>query len=550
MKQRILAVLLIVAMLLSACATTQTDKPDSNNPEATKAAAENNGEEASPEDDNFNATGYPIVKEKITITAFGNQNITHKNWSELYCFNAYEEISNIHIDWTTAPNQGYTEKKNVLLASGEYPDMFYRAKLQVSDLINYGSKGALMPLNDLIEKYAYNFNERAKEFPSMVKEITMPDGNIYSMPTANSSLASRSVNNWVNTRWLKNVGLDMPESYKDFEEVLTAFKEKDANGNGDASDEIPYSDRARGNSIFQSTYCSFGIGNLGNTMFNEYVDLGEDNKVRMFAVTDSFKKQLEWIKGLYDKGLLDEEMFTQDIPTFTAKGEQDLIGSFFQNNSPEIIGGKNADDFQNVGPLANDEGKKSFNNVDTMCHIGAFAISNTNKYPKESVRWVDYYYGKEGDLMIRLGKEDLTYTVNEDGSYALTDLILNNPDGLNVPQAIGQHAIAFAGGACPEYIFEEYEQARLVPATFTGWDVNAEYFDVVDLVNPSFTTEEQEQLNALTADIKTYVDESKVRFITGKMSFDDWDEYVKTIEKMGLDDYVAIYQAAYDRWSK
>ncbi|MDR2404202.1 MAG: hypothetical protein LBD78_09250, partial [Spirochaetaceae bacterium] len=35
---------------------------------------------------NFNPTGYPIVKEKITLTGFGNQNVTHKNWSELYCF--------------------------------------------------------------------------------------------------------------------------------------------------------------------------------------------------------------------------------------------------------------------------------------------------------------------------------------------------------------------------------------------------------------------------------------------------------------------------------
>jgi len=40
----------------------------------------------------------------------------------------------------------------------------------------------------------------------------------------------------------------------------------------------------------------------------------------------------------------------------------------------------------------------------------------------------------------------------------------------------------------------------------------------------------------------------EAKFITGVEPLDNWDDYVKTIEAMGIDEYVEVYQAAYDRW--
>ncbi|MDR3193117.1 MAG: extracellular solute-binding protein, partial [Treponema sp.] len=357
---------------------------------------------------NFNPTGYPIVKEKITLTGFGNQNVTHKNWSELYCFNEYEKKSNIHIEWITAPNQGYAERKNLLLASGDYPDFFYGARLTVADLINYGSKGALIPLNDLIEKYGANLKERFKELPEMYSSMKMPDGNIYSLPVKGSIPQSASYS-WINGRWLKNLGLEVPKTLDDLEAVFVAFKSRDANGNGDPNDEIPYSDRNEGNSIFSATYGAFGIGNLSSTNFGHYIDLGDDGKIRLFAITENYRQQLEWLAGLYAKGVIDPEMFTQDIPAFTAKGDRDLIGAFFTNNNPEIIGAKYMADFIPVPPPAGRSGKAMFNNMGLTYGLGGFAISNQNKHHAETMRWIDYYYGEEGARLIWLGQEGVTY---------------------------------------------------------------------------------------------------------------------------------------------
>lgn len=41
----------------------------------------------------------------------------------------------------------------------------------------------LIKLNDLIDKYAPNFKALMEKYPVIKKGITMPDGNIYSLPT-------------------------------------------------------------------------------------------------------------------------------------------------------------------------------------------------------------------------------------------------------------------------------------------------------------------------------------------------------------------------------
>jgi putative aldouronate transport system substrate-binding protein len=307
-----------------------------------------------------------------------------------------------------------------------------------------------------------------------------------------------------------------------------------------------------GNSIFAATNSAFGIGNLGNSNArSSYIDLGADGKIRLFAITESFRQQLTWIAGLYAKGLLDPEMFTHDIPTFTAKGEQDLIGAFFHNANPEIIGAINQDYFVPCPAFIGKDGKPAvFNNLSLTYGLGAFAISNKNKHLPETLRWIDYYYGDEGALLLWLGEPGVTYNKNADGSFTLTDLVLKNPNGLNLPQAMGQYAIGFAGGACPVYTTESLERARLQPVVFTAYDMIEPTISIEALPLLSFTIAEQDELNALTSDIKTYIDESRIQFITGRLPLSQWDNYVRTINNMGAARYTAILQASYDRWSK
>lgn len=67
--------------------------------------------------------------------------------------------------------------------------------------------------------------------------MTAPDGHIYTIPYVCTD-TTVGYSPYINTKWLENVGMSTPTTTDEFEAVLKAFKEQDANGNGDASDEI------------------------------------------------------------------------------------------------------------------------------------------------------------------------------------------------------------------------------------------------------------------------------------------------------------------------
>ena len=44
---------------------------------------------------------------------------------------------------------------------------------------------------------------------------------------------------FINKTWLDNLGLEVPTTLGELKDVLIAFRDNDANGNGDTTDEIP-----------------------------------------------------------------------------------------------------------------------------------------------------------------------------------------------------------------------------------------------------------------------------------------------------------------------
>lgn len=54
----------------------------------------------------------------------------------------------------------------------------------------------------------------------------------------------------------------------------------------------------------------------------------------------------------------------------------------------------------------------------------------------------------------------------------------------------------------------------------------------------------------LGADINSFVTEMQAKFVSGSASFDEWDQYLKTLDQMGLKRYLEIYQNAYERFKQ
>ena len=64
----------------------------------------------------------------------------------------------------------------------------------------------------------------------------------------------------------------------------------------------------------------------------------------------------------------------------------------------------------------------------------------------------------------------------------------------------------------------------------------------------NLNAQEATRAGEIESTIQTYVDEMAVQFLTGAVSIDEFDNFVQTVHDMGLEELLALYQAAFDRF--
>ena len=237
-----------------------------------------------------------------------------------------EEQTGVNIDWQVYYNGDWAEQKSLLLASGDLPDAFW-GSLCLSDTDVNQNKSNLVELTDLIAENMPNLNRVFETDASMKAIITDRNGEIYSLP---KKLPLRpQVNDimYINQTWLDALGLEMPDTYEDLETVLEAFVTQDPNGNGEA-DEYGYSASQGLGGDLRHLMAPFGtmVCRDNGTAGTNFMALDDSGEPIFMPIQENYKEAVKWVNGLYTKGLLDPEAFTQDSSMVTAK-TQDPNGS-------------------------------------------------------------------------------------------------------------------------------------------------------------------------------------------------------------------------------
>ncbi|HIT76264.1 MAG TPA: extracellular solute-binding protein [Candidatus Avipropionibacterium avicola] len=502
-------------------------------------------------DPNINPTGMPIVKDKITISMMTPRYAgTAEDWNTVASMKRMEELSNVHVDWGLIPWESGSEKVNLALASGDYPEVLHRANLSAVDVARYGDQGTFLALNDLIDNYMPNLKAVMDENPEIRRGMTFPDGNIYSLPTiydADFDSLMMQQKLWVRQDWLDKFGMDVPETIDEFEAYLKAVVTQDPNGNGKA-DEIGASSVGAGDALFYMFRGTFGIGNRGVAAGN--LDADEQDQLRFWPASDGYRDFLEWMSHLYAEGLIQEDLFSNDDTKFRTRGAEGVFGAVAAQ-TPENYFGKEGENYVALPPLKRNASDPvpSWNAVGTpLTSIGQFVITDASEHPIETARWMDYFYSDEGARLFFMGIEGESYEEKADGSFEFLPVITDNPDGLSEADARRPY-VTYAGGRYPGLLKEEYfkgaeasEQAR------QGTTKVAPHR--IDEVWPKFTysPEEAPELSALEVDITKLVTETRDKVIAGQMSVQDWDTYLSQLDRAGLERYLEIQRAALDRY--
>ena len=553
-----LIILTLIITLLMGCTantTSSSTEPISKETETTSkavASAQTNNQTAisSQEPDELNSD--KIAPDPITLTYFINfdpkASATIQSYAEQDCYVYLEELTGVHIEFIHPPAEQVDEKFNLMVSSGDLADLIWRwwwgypggPGKAIDD-------GVIIDIKPYMNEYAPNMTQIMEEDPQIRKDMTTDDGRMYYFTFLHMWEWKRHTEGFMLRQdWLDRLNLKTPVTMDDWYDVLTAIKEQDANGNDDVNDEIPF--------------VTSGIGGLHRFIpaygiLREFYLDPSSGKIEYGSIQPAYKDHVAEMTKWYKEGLIDADFAATDGKSFTAKitgNQAGSFGGFLAGNMSTFMGlMQNDPEFQLVGskwPTV-DTSKPNYNPSGIAARApegSGVGISPTNKYPEQSVRWIDFQYSGEGHLAINFGREGLAYDM-VDGKPVLKDFILNDPD-LSPVNMLSKY------GQCPiwnSYIQDPdgFTQILKYPGVRETADVFADSDKTLQLppLTPNF--DEAQKINSIMADIRTYVDENYMSWITGTQTLDNYDAYTQAIKDMGIDEVIAIYEEALNRYN-
>ena len=434
----------------------------------------------------------------------------------------------------------WQETKTAMFASGNLPDVLFKAELTTREQISYASSGQLIDLAPLLEENAPNLWALLEAHPDWRKSITLPDGKIVALPALNPLPAENAM--WINRQWLDTLHLSVPTDWDSLVTALRAFRTGDPNGNGNV-DEIPLSFLGP----WDLKFLAHAFGLVAND-YNIYLD--DAGAVRFLPEQPGYLELMRKLADAYAEGLLDRNGFytADSFRTVTDSKTLPTYGLYFGPNPLTLLPFETAKQYALLEPLTF-EGKQVYRELNGPVVGGTFAITSNCADPAAMLAWVDTLYSEAGANEALAGEEGKDYFVAADGSwsyagdtqssssYVLYDLSLY--DTGNMPWLF------------PEKFYARYNNESIAT-------VNAELRDLqAFIVRPfpayTLTTAQEDEIAPVQAELGRYVDESLARFVTG-----EWNAHSDTaiaayqdgLAQHGKDGLIAFWQGIADSLTK
>lgn len=498
---------------------------------------------------------FPLADEKVEISIWAAK-VDERDYENCLMTRWLEETMNIDIKWDfySSSEDGNT-KLNLMLANGEYPDILMGIWFNPTQVAMCVEAGAVIPLNDLIASQGYNYRKALEENPDFEKMLTANDGNIYTFMYTDAGVHKASeYKMWYRPDWLANLGLEVPTTTQEFKDYLIAIRDNDANGNGDATDEIPLIGFYNGR---KSDPICF-LMNPFELYNDNYYYITDEGQIHFSAITDGWREGLKYIADLYAEGLIDESTYVQDQTQFQAllnKPTADaIVGNFpfwFQGGLIDTTV-LNWTDYEPLAPLEGPTGLRqsaarfggNFNLVGM--------ISSQCEHPEIAFKLLDYFVGEEGVTFGHYGIEGETYEwVDEPSFYG---------DERSIKRLVSETEVLWNPGSFPRYDRAEIRYATtmnedsilidntyvLVHAaqTYEPYYVNHHIPDIVWCEDEDVTLAVSEYATLINDYIKTM----DTQFVMGALDINDdaaWQAYLDELNAMGLEDYIAQLETYY-----
>lgn len=562
--KKMLAMLLAAVMILGLFAGCGNKAPAADAPSADAPAQSGDA---------------PAAVNKLVIGIQSYSTIT--DYQDNYLTNLLAEKLGCEIEVMQLPaDLAELQTKIALMATTpeELPDVIFSGDLPYEMVVEYGNNGVFLDVSSYMDDPASmpNFNAIPEEHRNMIKNGALADGKVYAISKFSGDAWSQTPYRlYINEAWLNAVGMNMPTTTEELHAVLKAFATQDPNGNG-KKDEIP---------LYGSTNSGVWGGNLFTALMNAFLyynpetsnglalDATGTNVVAPFT-DEAFKEGLLYMKRLYDDGLIPDAVFTDDPAQFKAtvnNEEVNLVGAVVigsYGNWNDAANNPNFNELTLAAPIAGPEGV-AYTPWNSYTIQRTFVITSNCKNVDLAVKMADLFFDESIGYTTRFGEEGVDWTKDpevtalytsnnvEAGLSESVDLVIYNdiwaeqtnkfwhaftpyyypPDFNYADQSLLKETFAAEGGAL------KTNQAR-IKSLGTYFVACPEY--IIPTLN--YNDDEFSVVGEVSMYVTDYVNQSIAQFVTGERDIEkEWDSYLAELDNMGLQDWIAMAQAAYER---
>lgn len=185
--------------------------------------------------DTTGAVTFPL-SEKVTFTGMTSFPVgSEPEPNNRTIFKRLEEQTNVHIDWTAIQSDQWSDKITLNMSNpNTLTDFVFTADFTDSNLLRYADQGVILNLEDYIDNNMPNLQKVFEQYPEYRTMCTDSDGHIWALPwieqLGSEKTAIQTIGNmsFINTKWLNFLGLSMPTTVDEFEQVLMAFRDNAA----------------------------------------------------------------------------------------------------------------------------------------------------------------------------------------------------------------------------------------------------------------------------------------------------------------------------------
>lgn len=308
------------------------------------------------------------------------------------------------------PYDAWEQKVNIMLSTGEEIGLIHTMDNYYPSTSGMLAKGAILPLNELIEQYG---PELKKQIPEYAWKQATFDNDIYAIPAMWIELAN--VKGWITARkdLLDKHGLAMPTNLDELVATAEELQKK-----------LP-----------EKAYISVhGLTDIANWLYRtldsypffvkdgeELVKIDNDGKVTSWLESEEFKISSLFMRNLYTKGLLDPDILSKKVDDLTNVNNKGKYLFFLERSFSYIP------DMKRTVPeaeLINFKFNPEKPTLRENAYVNANTIPASAKHPEAAIKFLNWLYSAQENMdLLWLGEQDKHWT---DAGNRRYELVINS----------------------------------------------------------------------------------------------------------------------------